>query len=139
MTWDENNLEKMSISSKVEVSSISTGIKKRDKHLRSKDFFNAKKHPHITFKSTKVKKVDANEYMVYGELTMKDTTRSVKMPVEVIGRGKGPGGKNRIGLEGSLTVDRFDYNLEWKKKIANGTLIVSDKVKILLDLQLIQK
>jgi len=139
VVWDESELAQTEILIRVAINSIDTGIKKRDKHLKSGDFFEAKKYPYITFKSTRLRKTDDHEYMLYGDLTIKGITKSIQIPVEVVGRGKGPRGKDRIGLEGHTKINRFDYGLEWKNKLANGKLIVGDKVKIVLDIQLIKK
>ena len=136
--WDDETPNNTKISATVAVKSIDTGIKRRDNHLKSADFFDAKQYPNITFESTAMRKVSDSEYVLYGNLTLKETTKKVRIPLELIGRNEMKG-KERIGLEGQFKINRFDYGVEWKNKLKNGTLIVSDTVTISLDIQLIEK
>ena len=137
--WSESDPSKSSISTRIDVASIDTGIKKRDKHLRASDFLDADQYPHIRFKSTAITKQSDTQYTMNGHLTIKDQTHPVTIPISVVGTGVGPRGKERIGLSGQFSINRFDYGIEWKNKLKNGTLIVSDKVTILLTIQLVKQ
>lgn len=139
--WDQEDPSQSSISGVIDVSSIDTGNKKRDKHLRSGDFFNAKDFPNITFESSSISAVEGeeNEYLVQGQLTVKDVTKDVEFPLEIIGQVKGPWGKTRTAMEAELKINRFDYNVKWDNKLKDGNLIVDDTVKIEIATQFISK
>ncbi len=71
--------------SSVKVASVDTRNADRDKHLRTNDFFDAPKYPDIVFRSTRIDQVDENSFIVNGELTIKDTTREIAVPIEFTG------------------------------------------------------
>lgn len=96
----------------IDVNSLYTANKKRDDHLRGPDFFNAKQFPRITFESTKVKK-KGDGVEITGNLTIKGKTKKVTFPMEKVGEGKDPWGNHRTGYEGSLTVDRMDFGVDY--------------------------
>ncbi|HWG95049.1 MAG TPA: YceI family protein, partial [Mycobacteriales bacterium] len=81
----------------IEVASVDTRNEQRDEHLRTNDFFDASNHPQITFRSTGVEVVDAENARVTGDLTIKGTTRPVTFDVEVTGASKDPFGNTRVG------------------------------------------
>ncbi len=81
---DRDAPERSTVSARIEVASIDTGIAKRDEHLRSADFFDAKKYPAITFKSQSVKRTGDKAGDVTGELTMHGVTRPMVLHVELV-------------------------------------------------------
>ena len=95
----------------VDAKSIDTNNKERDDHLRGPDFFNTEVHPEITFVTTDVKKVDG-VFQVTGNMTMLGQTRSIKMPVQLIGVGSGPFGKQRAGFFTKFTIPRSDFGMD---------------------------
>lgn len=96
----------------IDANSIYTGNKKRDDHLRGPDFFNAKQFPNITFASKKVEK-KGGQVVITGDLTIKGKTKSVQIPMKKVGEGKDPWGNFRTGYEGSVTIDRMDYGVDY--------------------------
>ena len=84
---DNEQPEQSSVSARIEVSSIDTGIKKRDDHLRSADFFDAEKFPAITFKSTSVKRTGERAADVTGDFTMHGVTRQIVLHVQMLQAG----------------------------------------------------
>jgi polyisoprenoid-binding protein YceI len=114
---DDEKPEASSVQLEVKATSVNTGagemIGTRDKHLRSPDFFNVAQFPTITFKSTAVKKVDAANYDVTGDFTLHGVTKSQTVRMEKIGEGKGPDGKQRIGFEGTFTVKRGEFGMNF--------------------------
>src|SRR3954447_4516333 len=80
---DRDQPEKSSVSARIEVASIDTGISKRDSHLRSADFFDAQKFPVIAFKSRSVKRTGERQGDVAGALTMHGVTRPIVLHVEM--------------------------------------------------------
>ena len=85
------------VTAQIEVTSISTNNAQRDEHLRTADFFEAEKYPYITFRSTKIEKVDDETFNITGDLTIKDTTKPVKLTAEYSGVTKDPWGNTNAG------------------------------------------
>lgn len=123
----------------VDVSSIDTDNKKRDDHLRSPDFFDAKKYPKMTFKSTSFKKVSDKKYKLIGNLTIKNVTKKIELDVTFNGKIKDPWGNTRMGFKLSGELERFDYGLEWSKTMDAGGLVVGNTVEIVANIELIEK
>ncbi|MFZ0389856.1 MAG: YceI family protein [Calditrichia bacterium] len=139
LTWDEDNPENSAIKATVQTSSIDTDNEKRDNHLRSADFFDSETHPEMTFESKNIKKVDENEYIAKGDLTIRGITREVEVPITILGKIKDPYGNTRIGAQSSFVVNRHDFNLNWNKMLESGGLVVGEDVKINLDVQMIKQ
>src|ERR1019366_2104904 len=110
----------------IDVSSINTDNEMRDKHLKSDDFFNAEKFPNISFKSTSLKKVSGNKYLLEGDLTIRDVTKKVKLDVVYNGTVKDPYGNTKAGFKISGTINRFDYNLKWNTMADAGPVVGKD-------------
>ena len=135
---NEKNPSKSKIDVAIEVGSINTGDKKRDEHLLSPDFFNAKKFPKMTFVSSKVSKKGAG-YLVAGKLTIRGISKPVTLHVnEVTKTIKGPWGKTRRGASATTEINRTDFGLKWNKVLEAGGVALGEKVKIQLDLELIK-
>lgn len=109
---DDQNPEKSSLAVEIKADSVDTHNEKRDKHLKSPDFFNVSEFPIIAFKSTSVKK-SGDEYEVTGDLTLHGVTKSVTIPFERTGSGQGMKGEERAGGEAELTVKRSDYGMTY--------------------------
>jgi polyisoprenoid-binding protein YceI len=114
----------------VEAASIDTRSADRDAHLRSNDFFEMETYPQITFASTTVEPVDATTFRVTGDLTIKDVTRPVTFDLEYTGTAVDPFGNRRLGLEGSVVVNRKDWGLTWNAPLDTGGVLVSEKVTL---------
>jgi polyisoprenoid-binding protein YceI len=123
----------------IDANSINTDNETRDKHLRSADFFDTKKYPSITFKSTNFKKTGDNQYELWGNLTMKEVTKQIKFDVELEGTIQDPYGNTRVGFKLSGKLDRFDYGLEWSKALETGGLVVGKEIKIDAEVELIKQ
>jgi polyisoprenoid-binding protein YceI len=133
LTLDGANPAASSITLTAKLSSIDTGSADRDAHLRSPDFFDADNHPLMTFVSTSVKQTDDDEFVLVGDLTIKDVTRSVEIAVELDGIVSDPFGNTRAGFEGEAEISRKDFGLTWNVPLDAGGVLVSDKIKIQLD------
>jgi polyisoprenoid-binding protein YceI len=120
----------------VDVNSISTDNDKRDTHLKSDDFFNAEKFPKMTFKSTSFKKVSGKKYILTGNLTIRDVTKSVKFDVAYGGTAKDGQGNTKAGFKATTVINRFDYGLKWNAATEAGGLVASSDVTIDLRLEL---
>ena len=132
--FDYAKKQLQNIQGTISVDSIDTDNVKRDKHLKSADFFNASKFPQITFTSTKVE----GDY-VWGDLKIKDVTKNVKFEIEDMATIIGPKGNKRIGFALEGKINRFDYDLKWNKVLEAGGAIVSKNIKLIIELEGIAK
>jgi polyisoprenoid-binding protein YceI len=112
----------------IKTASIDTRNQQRDGHLRTNDFLDIEKYPEITFTSTGIRQTGDETFEVTGDLTIKDVTKSVTIPFEFGGAATDPFGNFRVGFEGSLSIDRKDYNVTWNAPLETGGVLVSDKV-----------
>jgi polyisoprenoid-binding protein YceI len=127
---EEENLENAQITFTAEAASVNTGNEQRDGHLKSDDFFNAEKFPAITFKSTSFTKKSGNEYLLKGDLTIRDITKPIELVVEHGGTVKDPWGNNRAGFIVTGKINRKEYGLKWHALLETGGAVVSDDVNI---------
>lgn len=129
------DLTPLSAEVKIEAASVNTNSDARDDHLRSEDFFEVDKHPHITFRSKKVESAGQNRWRVVGDITIRGVTREVVLDTERLGRQKDPFGDDRVAFVAKASLNRKDFGLVWNKVTETGGLFVSDQVDILLDVQ----
>lgn len=118
-TFDDADLENASIWIKVRVADIDTGSEKRDQDLQSPDFFDEKKFPFIIFKSLSITAVDADQYLVTGELSMHGETRQVTVRAVKTGLHQDPAGEYRSGFEIRFSVKRSDYGMQYMTAVAD--------------------
>jgi polyisoprenoid-binding protein YceI len=131
--FDASNPSASHLELDIVAKSVDTGNADRDAHLRSNDFFDMDTYPEITFKSTGVQAAGNDKYQVTGDLTIKDVTKSVSFDLEVTGPVADPWGNTRIGLEGTTTVNRKDWGVNWNAALEAGGVLVSEKVTLEFD------
>jgi polyisoprenoid-binding protein YceI len=136
---DEQNPANSWVEAEADVASIDTRDANRDAHLRSPDFFEAEKYPKITFKSTKVERVRGEEFKVTGDLTIHGVTKEVVFDGEYTGQIKDPYGNQRAGLSAKSAINRKDFGLNWNVALESGGVVVSENVKIEIDLSTVYK
>jgi polyisoprenoid-binding protein YceI len=136
ITVPEDRLQ-ASVQVSVDLASVDTGDAQRDAHLRTSDFFETDKHPHMTFRSTGVK-VDGPDITLIGDLTIKDVTRPIELDVEFDGISPDPWGGTRAGFSAEGEISRKEWGLEWNVALETGGFVVADKVKIEIDVQAVQ-
>ena len=124
-----------SVTAQIEAASIDTGEQARDTHLRSADFLDVETYPTITFRSTEVVPRSRDRFVVVGDLTIRGVTREVSLEAELAGTGIDPWGGRRAGFTASTTVNRRDFGLNWNQALEAGGVLVSDQVKISLEIQ----
>lgn len=139
VTLDEANPDNSRIEAELDAASVNTGTADRDNHLRSADFFDAEKFPTLKFVSTRFTPKGDDEYEVEGNLTIRDVTKPVVLHVEKGGEGKDPWGKWRAGVTATTTIDRTQWGLTWNMALEAGGILVADKVKITLDVQVVRR
>ncbi|RZK43715.1 MAG: polyisoprenoid-binding protein [Pedobacter sp.] len=126
-----------SISFSGDINTLDTGNNDRDNHLKSGDFFDAEKFPTMDFKSTSVEK-DGDDYIIKGDLTIKDTTKPVHLTAEFGGIATDPWGNTKAGFTLSSKINRNDFGLTWNAALETGGVMVSEDVKILGELQFVK-
>ena len=120
----------------IDVATIATGDANRDAHLRSADFFDVEHFPRATFKSTRVEAApNASEGRMTGELTLHGVTREATLDVKVLGRARDQAGVERMGFTAATTIDRRHFGLQWNQVLEAGSLLVSNEVRLRIDLQ----
>ncbi|MBV8949719.1 MAG: YceI family protein [Actinobacteria bacterium] len=127
-TFDAADPSRSRLEVTIRAASIDTRNADRDAHLRSNDFLDMENHPEITFVSTSVEPVDDEHYRVTGDLTIRGVTRPVTIDFEYTGAATDPFGNHRLGLEGSVTINRKDWGVQWNAALEGGGVLVSDKV-----------
>ena len=123
----------------VDVKSIDTDNEMRDNHLRSDDFFNAEKYPSMIFKSVSWKKIDDHNYLLEGDLTIRDITRRVTFNIVYGGSMNDAYGNLKAGFKATAVINRFDYNLKWNALTEAGGATVCKNVTIALNLEFAQQ
>ncbi len=126
--FDEKDPGKSSVNVTIKSASINTDNTQRDTHLKSSDFLDAQNHPEITFQSKSVEK-KGDSYVAHGTLTIRGVAKNVDMAFEL----KGPvdmGKTKLMGAHASLMINRMDYGVSWSKSLDKGQLVVSNDVKI---------
>jgi polyisoprenoid-binding protein YceI len=138
ITYDAKDVTKSSVEFTAQVASITTDVEPRDKHLKSPDFFDAEKYPTLTFKSTKIEK-QGDGFVAHGTLTIKAVAKEIAIPFKLGGPIKDPWGNDRIGVEGTVTINRQDYGIAYDQKLPDGGLAVANDVQITLDVEAVHK
>ena len=136
---DEEHPETSSLEVTIDVASINTGDTGRDGHLKSADFFETDKYPTAAFKSTKVEKVGDDEYRIEGNLTLHGVSRAVVLKATLDGLTKDMQGRRRAGFTVTSAINRKDFDLNWNVALETGGVLVSDKVNIEIDAQIIER
>jgi polyisoprenoid-binding protein YceI len=137
---EAEDFTKAKISFTADVNSISTNNEQRDGHLKSADFFDAEKFPQIKFEATKTENVDSDgSYELYGNLTIRDVTKNVKLSVEFGGVVKDMYGNIKAGFTINGKINRKDFGLTWSGLTEAGGVVVSEDVKISCEIQLIEQ
>ncbi|HEY1170544.1 MAG TPA: YceI family protein [Verrucomicrobiae bacterium] len=123
----------------IQVQSIDTGVKQRDDHLRTADFFDATKHPAITFKTKKIETGKDGAATLIADFTMRGVTKELKLPVKLSGPAKDPWGKTRIGLEAKTKLNRKDYGINYHQALESGVLAVADEVELEINAEAVKE
>ena len=129
---DDGRLE--SAESIIQVSSIDSGVERRDNHLRAADFFDAETYPEISFKSTSVEKKDGKDVLI-GDLTIRGITKKVEFPFTLLGPIQDPWGNTKVGFEAETTINRTDFGLTWNSTLETGGVVVGEDVEISINLE----
>jgi len=116
------------------IDSINTKNTDRDAHLKSDDFFNAKEYPEMIFNSTSF---DGSSLI--GDLRIRDVTKEISLDVDFNGIAVDPYGQTKAGFEVTGSINRKDFNLTWSAVTEAGSIVVSDTIRLIVDLQFIKE
>jgi polyisoprenoid-binding protein YceI len=133
--FDTADISKTSIEFEIDVAGIYTGIKKRDEHLLSQDFFNAEKHSKITFKSNQTEQIGFNSCKVKGDLTIHGITKTIIVDAEFFGSVKSPFGETSVGITAKTKLNRENFDINWNQPMENGGLMVGKDIQIFLNIE----
>lgn len=137
-TLDGTNPANSSAELTVQMASVDTQNDDRDNHLRSAEFFDVETFPTMTFVSTGVA-ATGSDFVVTGDLTVHGVTKSIPVEFELVGISQDPWGNTRIGFEGEAEINRRDFGLEWNVALDTGGVLVSENIKITLDVEAVKK
>ncbi|MEI6815339.1 MAG: YceI family protein [Bacteroidota bacterium] len=135
ITTEDEDFKNTNIQFTLDVNSITTENEMRDKHIKSDDFFNAEKFPTITFKSKSFKKIDGKKYILTGDMTVRDVTKTVDLAVIYNGKVNDPYGNLRAGFKVSGKINRLDYNLKWNTLMGGGDAVVGKDVEFNVNIE----
>ncbi len=111
----------------------------RDNHLRTNDFFNAEQWPDMTFRSTRIEPDGDGEFKIHGDLTIRDVTKPIVLDAEFEGLMEQDAfGKRRAAFTAETSLNRKDFGVNWNGTIEAGGVVVGDKVKVTLNIALVQ-
>ncbi|MDP9169563.1 MAG: YceI family protein [Acidobacteriota bacterium] len=139
IAWDPANPGQTTVEAVIDATTIQTQEAGRDTHLKSPDFLDVEKYPTITFKSTSVEAVSADEVKVNGDLTIHGVTKQVVLKVEgPTAEGKDPWGNTRIGASAATKIKRSEFGLTWNSTLETGGVLIGDELRIELEVSLIK-
>jgi len=138
ITIDEQHPENSSLTATIDVASIDTGDEGRDAHVRNADFFDVAQYPTATYTSTRIEKSGDDTYTVYGDLTLRGVTREVPLELTLEGVTKDMQGQRRAGFTARTSFNRKDFGLTWNVGLETGGVLVSDKVTITIEAQVVE-
>ncbi|NTS43407.1 YceI family protein [Flavisolibacter sp. BT320] len=121
-----------------DIDSIDTNNDQRDTHLKSADFFNAEEHGQLRFVG-KGYSADGDEGTLEGDLTIRGTTKPIKLKVEYGGIVVDPYGQTKAGFTVTGKISRKEYGLTWNAVTEAGQVVVSDDIRILCEIQLVKQ
>jgi polyisoprenoid-binding protein YceI len=138
VTVDEAHPERSSVDVEFDAASIDTHSEQRDQHLRSADFLDVERFPTVSFRSRRVdgaRSEDGERFRLVGDLTIRGVTREVTLDATFEGRGRDPWGGDRLSFSADTRIDRRDFGLTWNAALETGGVLVSNDVRIHIELQ----
>jgi len=136
---DEEDPTRSWVTASIDAASIDTAQPDRDAHLRSDDFLNAEQYPKLTFRSTRVERIDDEHWKVIGDLTIREVTREVVLDTGFEGQIKDAWGKRRAAFSATTVLERNKFGLDWNMLIEAGGVVVGDKVRVTLNIAAVRE
>jgi len=135
ITFDAANPAASSVNVNIQSASIDTNEAQRDGHLKGADFFASDTYPTVSFVSQSITSTGGDQYNVEGDLTIRDVTKRITVPVSFLGTAKDPWGNEKVAFEAEFTINRKEFGLNWNAALETGGFLVGDDVKIALAIQ----
>ncbi len=147
LDFDPADPRRLAVETTIDASTCWTGVEMRDNHLRSPDFLSCEKYPRIRFKSTGVDEIGPVDYLVTGDLTIREVTRPVALRTRYLGSWQTPwwedgadkGPKLRAGFTARTRIDRYDFGVSWNDSMPDGGIVVSREIDIILDVEAVRE
>ena len=137
--YDPANVGQSRVEAVIDAATVNTRNEKRDEHLRSADFFDTANHPTITFRSKKVERTGEGQLRVVGDLTIRGVTKEVVLDVDGPTPEIQAQGAYRMGASATTRINRKDFGVNWNRALDGGGLVVSDDVRINIEVELVRK
>jgi len=137
-TIEDEDFNNASFEFSADASSVNTGNADRDNHLKTGDFFGTDEHGKITFRSTSFTG-SGDEYQLKGDLTIRGISKPVTLDVEFGGIAKDPWGNTKAGFSATGKINRKDFGISWNAALEAGGVLVSDEVKLAIDVQFVKQ
>jgi polyisoprenoid-binding protein YceI len=135
---NEDDFTASSVKATIDTHSLITNDARRDAHLKSPDFLNVEQFPTISFKSIRIERAAHDHYKMTGDLTIRNLTRPVTLDVVYSGQAKDPMGGLHAGFSAYTTINRKDWGLTWNVALETGGLLVSEEVKLALEVEVVK-
>lgn len=139
LTASKDDFTDAKVEATIKTASIDTQNEKRDGHVRSNDFLNVEQFPEITFTSTKFEQVGKENYKIFGDLTIRATTKPVVLDAKYKGTIKDSRGNTRIAFKATTSIDRFEFGTTWDASLESGGLIAGKEIEITLLFQFVKQ
>jgi polyisoprenoid-binding protein YceI len=124
---------------RVACATVDTEEEQRDAHLRSADFFDVERFPHMEFSSKEIRSLGDEHFEIVGDLTIRGITREITLSAEILGTETDLGGNERVGLEARGELNRKDYGMTFNQVLGSGNVLVSDKVKLIIEVSAVKQ
>ena len=135
---NEDDFTVSSVEATIDTHSLITNDARRDAHLKSPDFLNVEQFPTIAFKSTRIERAAHDQYKMTGDLTIRNVVRPVTLDVVYSGQAKDPMGSMHAGFSANAAINRKDWGLTWNVALETGGLLVSEEVKLALEVEVVK-
>lgn len=122
----------------IKVASVDTGVEQRDAHLVGADFFDARRYPEMVFRSTSTVHEGGETFRMTGDLTIRGITRSVDLQLDYLGSVMDPFGYERVGFDGTTSIDRTEWGLVYNQRLEAGGAMVSERIRLQFDISAIR-
>jgi polyisoprenoid-binding protein YceI len=138
LVLDGENPAASKVEARITAASFTSHNVQRDEHIRSADFLDVVTYPTLSFSATEIRQ-DGEDFVLAGDLTIRDVTRPVTLGVELEGVAVDPFGNTRVGFSAETQISRKDFGLTWNVALEGGGVLVGDKVKITLDVSAVKQ
>jgi polyisoprenoid-binding protein YceI len=132
---ENDNFENAKIEFTGAIDSVTTGNADRDTHLLSADFFDVAQFPEINFKATSFTKIKEADFKLVGDLSLHGVTKSIELVAEFGGILKDPWGNDKAAFSLEGKINRKDWGLNWNSVLETGGVLISEEVRLNIELQ----